>query len=95
MKITKAGVSYTLITNFQQSDLQAVQIAAKAVNIRNGIYAEAYDAINNKMNTHYGFYIQSDKVEEQEKHFSGSNKSHIITLDKKQFKLLIYSSLRI
>ena len=64
MKITKAGVSYKLITNFPQSDLQAVQIAAKAVN---GIYAEAYDAVNNKMNTHYGFYIQSDKVEEQEK----------------------------
>ena len=42
MKITKAGVSYKLITNFPQSDLQAVQIAAKAVNIRNGIYAEAY-----------------------------------------------------
>lgn len=37
------------------------------LNIRNGIYAEAYDAVNNKMNTHYGFYIQSDKVEEQEK----------------------------
>lgn len=67
MKITKAGVSYTLITNFPQSDLQAVQIAAKAVNIRNGIYAEAYDAVNNKMNTHYGFYIQSDKVEEQKR----------------------------
>ena len=30
MKITKDGVSYTLITNFPQSDLQAVQIAAKA-----------------------------------------------------------------
>ena len=67
MKITKMGVSYTLITNFPQSDLQTVQIAAKAVNIRNGIYAEAYDAVNNKMNTHYGFYIQSDKVKEQEK----------------------------
>ena len=39
--------------------------------------------------------MQTGTVEEQEKHFSGSNKSHIITLDKKQFKLLIYSSLRI
>ena len=51
MTIKKKDVSYTLITNFPQSDLQAVQIAAKAVNIRNGIYAEAYDTANNKMNT--------------------------------------------
>lgn len=54
-----------MITNFPQSDLQAMQIAAKAVNIQNVIYAEAYDAANNKLNTHYGFYVQSNKVEEQ------------------------------